>query len=156
MNLMKIAACGLLILQASSGLAQNRNISWQALITQQNEDLGQISEGGLYRVKIEWQNPLVAGTLSNSAKVVFYDAYGAPKAVQLLSFKPYMVSMGHGSLRGSKLIMKQSPGDESLWNVDNVFFSMPGQAAEWAIDIEGASGEDKDRVRVLIPAAIVE
>jgi len=56
----------------------------------------------------------VAGTLSNSAKVIFYDAYGVPKAVQLLSFKPYMVSMGHGSLRGNKLIMKQSDGDQSL------------------------------------------
>jgi len=33
---------------------------------------------------------------------------------------------------------------------------MPGQGGEWAIDIEGASGEDKDRVRVAISTAIFE
>ncbi len=42
------------------------------------------------------------------------------------------------------------------WSVENIFFSMPGQANEWAIDIEGSLGEDKDRVRVLIPVPVTE
>lgn len=156
MKASKIAVSSMLIFYAASAYAQSPIRDWRSHIVQQNEELGQISEGGLFRVKIEWQNPLLAGSLDNKAIVSFYDAYGAPRNVQMLSFKPYMVSMGHGSLRGSKLVMKQSPNGESLWNVENVFFSMTGTAGEWAIDIEGSFAGDKDRVRVLIPSAIGE
>lgn len=157
MKILKIIACNLVALQASLGEAQvSRSSNWTPSVLQQNAELGEISEGGLYRVKIEWVAPLLAGTLNNSAKVSFYDAYGVPKDIQMVSFKPFMVSMGHGSLRGSKLIMKSDPNDGSNWSVENIFFSMPGQANEWAIDIEGSLGEDKDRVRVLIPVPVTE
>jgi hypothetical protein len=157
MKILAFILCNLAFLAESRSQAQIRSAkNWSSHIVQQNSELGDISEGGLYRVKIEWVAPLLAGTLNNSAKLFFYDAYGVPKAIRMLSFKPFMVSMGHGSLRGSKLLMKPDQSDGSNWTVENIFFSMAGQADEWAIDIEGSFGEDKDRVRVLIPVPVTE
>lgn len=106
------------------------------------------SENGLFMVAVRWSPNLEAGTLENTAKVYFNSADGQPLAATLKKFSLFMVSMGHGSIKEKE--MSFTALEASQWQVDRIYFSMPGPFASWAVDIEAEVNGQLDKARVSI------
>ena len=107
------------------------------------------SENGLFFVKVVWGNQsLKAGTLANNAMVRFSDLSGEHVPVALKSFKLFMVSMGHGSIKEEEMLIESV--DDAHWEVKNIYFSMGGTVNSWAVDIEAEVNGQTDRARVII------
>lgn len=127
--------------------AANHQNGTEALDTHSSE--GTPSEKGLFLVKVDWQNDvLTAGTFDNSALVHFNNAAGEHVGATLKSFKLFMVSMGHGSIKENEMIFSQM--DEAHWKVDSIYFSMGGPASSWAVDVEAEVNGQTDKARVII------
>jgi len=112
------------------------------------------SAQGLFHVKVEWSNPLTAGTLTNKATVTFVNDHAEPLPLKLSSFKLFMPAMGHGSGKTDQLIVTQDEANAHIWSLDQIYFSMGGAAGEWVVDIQGGACGASDKVRVVIPAEV--
>lgn len=107
------------------------------------------SDNNLFLVEVVWQNQsLNAGTLENTAVVHITNSSGESIQANLKSFKLFMVSMGHGSIKEDEMVLSQL--SNGSWRVDNIYFSMGGPANSWAVDIEAESDGQTDNARVLI------
>lgn len=112
------------------------------------------SESGKFHVKVDWSSPLVSGELSNTAKVTFLNHHGEPIALTLSSFKLFMPSMGHGSIKNDKLVLARDAAHINVWDVSQIYFSMGGAANEWVADVEGSVCGISDKARVSIPVEV--
>jgi hypothetical protein len=104
------------------------------------------SANNLYIVKIGWTHDPVAGTLDNSAIVHFDDLNGQHVAAVLKSFHLYHQTMGPGSIKDDAMTFTQL--NEAHWQVDNVYFSMPGSAGSWVVNIEAEVNGQVDKAQV--------
>ncbi|MCX6127933.1 MAG: hypothetical protein NTX25_02575 [Proteobacteria bacterium] len=107
-----------------------------------------------FHVKVDWSSPLLAGELNNSATVTFLSPHGEALPLTLKSFKLFMPSMGHGSIKTDKLILTQNPNEMNVWSVGQIYFSMGGAAGDWVVDIEGSACGLSDKARVLIQQSV--
>ena len=114
------------------------------------------SENGSFWVSVNWSADLTAGSLANSAVVKFTDAQQAPLAAELSSFKLFMPSMGHGSIKTKEMILSKDSAQAGTWNVKNIYFSMGGGVDEWVVDITASVNGVADKVRVTIPYEVGE
>lgn len=112
------------------------------------------SEGGKFKVKVDWPNPLIAGDLNNKATVTFLNHHGEAFALNLVSFKLFMPSMGHGTIKSDKLVFTQNQSEKNIWDVDQIYFSMGGMADEWVVDVEAGACGITDKARVSIPVEV--
>ncbi len=103
-----------------------------------------------FHVKVDWSENLLAGELTNSAKVTFQSPHGEPMGLTLKSFKLFMPSMGHGTIKADKLIFARDPVETHVWSVSQIYFSMGGAAGEWVVDVEGSACGLTDKARVTI------
>ncbi len=114
------------------------------------------SENGTFWVSVSWSENLTAGTLANSALVKFTDTNKAPLAAELSSFKLFMPSMGHGSIKTKEMVLAKDPLQANTWSVSNIYFSMGGASDEWVVDITATVNGVSDKVRVVIPYEVGE
>jgi len=103
-----------------------------------------------FYVKLDWSSPLLAGELNNSASVTFISGHGDPLPMNLKSFKLFMPSMGHGTIKADKLVFTQNATAKNIWNVGQVYFSMGGGPGEWVVDVEATACGYTDTARVVI------
>jgi hypothetical protein len=112
------------------------------------------SETKVFQVRIDWSSPLVAGELNNSARLKFLQKHGEAMPLSLNSFKLFMPAMGHGSIKTDKLILTQDLEDTSSWKVQQIYFSMPGGAGDWVVDLAVSACGISDKFRVVIPGEV--
>jgi hypothetical protein len=110
-----------------------------------------LSERGVFLVSIEWSEGLEAGTLANQATLTLWDPTLHKVSGTLKSFKLYMPSMGHGSIKTGEMKFVQDLTDPAVWSVSNIYFSMGGGTGSWVVDLEAEVGGQSDKVRVVIP-----
>lgn len=111
---------------------------------------------GRFQVAVEWSKVLTAAELNNEARLRFFDSMLKPIPLQLKSFKLFMPSMNHGSIKLDKLIFTQNPEALNEWQVAQIYFSMGGNVGEWVVDIEAGLCGETDRIRVSIEQAVME
>lgn len=110
------------------------------------------SQNGLYNVEVNWSPNLEAGTLDNSALLHFHNAAGEHVPAILKRFSLYHATMGHGSIKENEMVFTQE--DLGHWLVKNIYFSMPGAARSWVVDIEAELDGKSDKARVVIDAEV--
>jgi hypothetical protein len=111
---------------------------------------------GRFYTTLEWSDQLVAGELTNRALVKFYDANQQPIPLKLMSFKLFMPSMNHGTIKLDKLVTSQDSKIPNQWLVTQIYFSMGGKKSEWVVDIEAGICGESDKIRVSIEQEVIE
>jgi len=114
------------------------------------------SKLGRFHVSLEWSENLIAGELSNHARIQFLDLNHQPIPLTLISFELFMPSMNHGTIKLDKLIFTQNPDSRHAWKVDQIYFSMPGNSGEWVVDSKAGICGASDTIRVPIEHAVID
>ncbi|MBC7531738.1 MAG: hypothetical protein H7318_09180 [Oligoflexus sp.] len=117
-----------------------------------SEEQLKVSKNGLFNVEVTWSPSLEAGTLNNSALIHFRAPASEHAPAILKSFRLYHSTMGHGSIKENEMTFTEE--EAGHWLVKNIYFSMPGAASSWVVDIEAELNGVTDSVRVVIDAEV--
>ena len=122
----------------------------QSEVTQQD---GVTSANGLATVSLSMDSQALKAGPSHSytASLKFFDQDGMMlDGIQLVSSEPWMITMGHGSIKDSLAFMQHDELGHH-WMVTGVQFSMGGDAGSWVMKTSFSINGETDSVDLPIP-----